>query len=211
VILRVESELTSKDYITQRGWESTNLAQCPLHPRGGCGIRRHTSYTRRNPAGLVVPRWYCREGHTTFSLVPDFAASRVSDSLPAIEATVLAFEAQRAAGATVAGIAESLRPDIELQGAVRWLARRRVWVAAALTLLVGIAPQVLAGLEQNLTCARTRLATPCVLVRVRKIAAVQLPYAPAPLGFSRLRSKWKKKRQGVQHKTGADPPGSRRL
>ena len=111
MILRVTSELTSKDYITQRGWESASLVRCPLHPGGGCGMRRHTSYERHNPAGLVVPRWYCRKGHTTFSLVPDFAASYVSDSLPAIEAAVLAFEAQSAAGATVAAIAESLRPE----------------------------------------------------------------------------------------------------
>lgn len=131
--------------------------------------------------------------------------------MPAIEAAVLAFEAQRAAGATVVAIAEKLRPDIGLQGAVRWLARRRLWVAAALTLLAGIAPQVLAGLEQTLTCAHTRLAVPCALVRVREIAAVQLPYAPAPLGFSRLRSKWKKGRRAAQHKTGADPPGPTRL
>jgi len=169
-------------------------------------MRRHTSYERQNPAGLVVPRWYCRKGHTTFSLVPDFAASYVSDSLPAIEAAVLAFEAQSAAGATVAAIAESLRPDIELQGAVRWLARRRVWVAAALTLLVGIAPQVLAGLEQTLTCANARMATPCALVRVREIAAGQLPHAPAPVGFSRRTRKRKVRRRSVQHRTGADPP-----
>jgi hypothetical protein len=200
------TELTSKDYITQRGWEKATLESCPLHPHGGCGFRRHTGYERRRPAGLFVPRWYCRKGHTTFSLVPDFAASYVGDTLPAIEAAVATYEQQRAAGFSVAAVAEQLRGDIGLQGAIRWLARRRAWVAAGLTLLVGFAPWVLAGVERTVTHARAALAVPSALVQVRKMLDQNLKWAAAPVGFARAAAVGTTPFSPLQHKTGADPP-----
>jgi len=169
-------------------------------------LRRHTGYERRRPAGLFVPRWYCRKGHTTFSLVPDFAASYVADSLPAIEAAVATYEQQRAAGLTVAAIAMQLRDDIELQGAIRWLARRRAWVAAGLTLLVGFAPWVLAGVERTVINARAALTVPSALVQVRKILGPRLTWAPAPVGFARPAQVGTEPFSPMQHQTGADPP-----
>lgn len=133
-------------------------------------------------------------------------ATRVSDSLPAIEQVVDAFEQMRGEGASVELAAERLRPDIGLQGAMRWLRRRRLWVKGALVLLVGVAPEILAGLEQTLRNARAALGPVCVLVRIRQIAAKQLPHALAPVGFSHLPKGQLGSGRRLQHKTGADPP-----
>lgn len=85
VQLRHESQLTSEEYVKQRAWESASLKRCPLHPAGGCGIARHTPYSRVEPPGMKVARAYCAEGHTTFSLLPDCLASRLSSTLAAVE------------------------------------------------------------------------------------------------------------------------------
>ena len=54
-------QLTSEEYIRQRAWQSATLKRCPMHPAGGCGIARHGAYERKQPEGVWVPRWYCRE------------------------------------------------------------------------------------------------------------------------------------------------------
>ncbi len=56
VQLRHESQLTSEEYVKQRAWESASLERCPLHPAGGCGIAKHTPYSRVEPPGMKVAR-----------------------------------------------------------------------------------------------------------------------------------------------------------
>ena len=92
-----------------------------MHPQGGCGFTRHGTYERVNPPGTRIARWYCRQGHCTFSLLPDCLAARGSGTLIEFEAVVNDTEAARSLEAAAA----ACRPDIELPGVLRWLRRRR--------------------------------------------------------------------------------------
>ena len=49
-----------------------------------------TSARRRR--GTLIARWYCRESHTTFSLLPDCLAARLPGTLDALEAAAVAAE-----------------------------------------------------------------------------------------------------------------------
>ena len=89
---RFECHLTGADDVTQQGWLSATLPRCPLHPQGGCGFARHGTYARASPPGTRVARWYCPEGHRTFSLLPDCLAARLSGTLSEVEAVVRAAE-----------------------------------------------------------------------------------------------------------------------
>jgi hypothetical protein len=115
VQLRFETSFTSKEYVTHQAWRDATLERCPLHPAGGCSFARHGTYERVNPPGTQVPRWYCPEGHCTFSLLADCFAARLSGSLQEVEAVVVA--AEQAASREAA--ADELRLDIELPGALR--------------------------------------------------------------------------------------------
>ena len=72
---------------------------------------------------MFVARWYCEQGHVTFSLLPDCLASRLSSTPGAVEQVASAVE-QRETSIEV--MAAKLWPDIEVQGAVRWVRRRVV-------------------------------------------------------------------------------------
>jgi hypothetical protein len=120
---------SAETYVTNHEWRIAKLPKCPLHPKGGCSFARHGSYPRVTPRGLRIARWYCPEGHRTFSLLPDFLAARLPDLLDSIEESV-----------TVAHSAKSLEaaadlvrgPGIGLPGAIRWLRRRVQSVRTAL-------------------------------------------------------------------------------
>ena len=43
---------------------------------------------RRTPPGTLIARWYCRESHTTFSLLPDCLAARLPGTLARLEEVV---------------------------------------------------------------------------------------------------------------------------
>ena len=114
--------------------EKAQLNQCPFHPEGGCGIRRHGTYTRLVPIACKIPLWYCRLAHSVISLLPDFLASRLPGTLQDVEEVVM--EAEKYP--TLTSAAESIRPDIELQGALRWLRRRLNYVKNILKVAAGI-------------------------------------------------------------------------
>jgi hypothetical protein len=154
----------------------------------------------------VVPRWYCRKAGHTVSLLPTFAAAGLPGTLDSIEQGVVAFERERQAGATVAQAAQWTRPDIEAQGALRWVRRRVQWVGAALALLVGCAPELVTRCELAVTALRDVLHTQHVLVRVREIAAVQLQHAPRPVGLAPAGSATRPRQAPHQHTPGPDPP-----
>lgn len=204
--LRLKSELPSGEYISQSGWLSANLLSCPVHTRGGCRFRSCGSYLRKQPAGLRIRRWYCPKAQLTFSLVPDFAASRIASTLYEIEHVADAVQRALDNGDGLELAARALRPDIEPAGALRWMRRRLRWVDAALAVLMGLAPQLLAGCEPSLTSVRAALGGGCVLVRVREIAAPQLEYLPAPVGFAPLSKRPRRRVKHRAHKTGPDPP-----
>ena len=146
VQLRQEWALTSEEYVSQQGWLKATLARCPLHPRGGCGFSGHGTYPRKLPSGMRVARWYCPTGKTTFSLLPDCLASRLSGSLDEVEQVVATVEAKQAEGASLEKVAAALRPDLmDARSAVRWVRRRVVAVKVVLLALVTLLPGRLGG------------------------------------------------------------------
>jgi len=186
VQLRLRTELSSEDYVRQKTWLKARFEKCPLHPEGGCGFRKVGYYNRVKPAGLRVPYWHCPLGHRVFSLLPDFAASRVSSSLASIEQVVEHFDrCRRDEYMDSESAAASVGPAVERASAVRWVNRRRRWVQAALAIAVGLLP-ALAGCEPSLAGVRAAIGGPIVLVRLREIAAAHLAQMPAPLGFNPL-------------------------
>ncbi len=203
VQLRHKSQLTSEEYVKQEAWKSANLERCPLHPEGGCGIARHTPYARVEPPGMFIARSYCEKGHTTFSLLPDCLASRLSSTLPDMERVVDAVEQRES---SVEAVAEKLRPDIEVQGAVRW-ARRRVMAAAiALLVLKGLQPDVLARVSPTMGGFRAALGVEAVLPALREMAGAQLASVPPYVGFGPHATGGKTGRRRRQQGKGADPP-----
>ena len=203
VQLRSETGLTSEEYIRQQGWLTATLERCPVHPEGGCGIAGHGAYERKSPAGLWIPRWYCRQGHVTVSLLPDFAASRLSSSLDEVEDVAAAVQA----ATSLEAAASMLRPDIELPGAVRWTRRRVKGVRAVMVTVVGLLPEILAGIELTILAFRAALSVERVLPSLREVASGYLGQLPPPVGFGPRPMSRKKLRLLSQHRAGPDPPG----
>ena len=120
--LHFVSGLTSEQYVRTRGWEQASLDSCPLHPEGGCGFCRHGAYSRKTPSGVRIARYYCRKGTTTFSLLPDFLASRLPGTLQEVQQVVEAAERSSSVWATV----EALDLEASLLSAARWVRRRNL-------------------------------------------------------------------------------------
>ena len=87
--LRYQTGLTGGQYVSEEAWRTARLDRCPNHPHGGCSFARHGAYERRRPAGTQIARWYCRESHTTFSLLPDCLAARLPGTLRRLEEVVV--------------------------------------------------------------------------------------------------------------------------
>lgn len=56
------------------------------------GFARHTAYERKSLTGAFIARGYCRLGHVTVSLLPDFLASRLPSTLVEVEQEVALVE-----------------------------------------------------------------------------------------------------------------------
>lgn len=195
--------LPSEEYVRQKVWLVASMKTCPLHPNGGCGFARHTAYTRVSPPGCKVARFYCPVGHTTFSLLPDCLCSRLSGSLQSVEDVVAAVEAAK----SVEAAASTLRPEIELPGAIRWVRRRLKAVNGTLATAVGLLPKPLAGCALTVTSCRLHLKTAAALLLLRAMAGDHLGRLPPPLGFGpRPERRWVR-RPASQQETGPDPPG----
>jgi hypothetical protein len=203
VQLRFATGLTSEEYVRQKGWQSATLKRCPLHPEGGCGFARHTPYARVEPPGAQVARFYCPEGHTTFSMLPDCLASRLSSSLEEVERVCTEVEER---GQSLEATAQQLRPDIDLQGAMRWVRRRVGAVVGALVALVGLRPDLFAGRQPSLEDFRSVLGVEHVLPVLRETAAGHLAALPPPLGFGPPATRRGPVVHQHQHEAGADPP-----
>jgi len=202
VQLRFACDLTGEEYVSQQAWRDASLRRCPLHPRGGCGFARHGSYERRSPPGTLIARWYCPQGHRTFSLLPDCLAARLPGTLAEVEAVVGAVE--QAHGLEAA--CRDLRLEIELPGVLRWARRRVQAVQASLILLKGLLPELFADCEPTLGGFAQRLGRPAVLSALRQMAAPFLARLPAPLGFSPRGVRGGVQKSVSQHPRGADPP-----
>ncbi len=179
--LRLATNLTSEQYVSEKAWRGASLARCPLHPEGGCGFKRNGSYERTEPPGARVPRWYCPDGQTSFSLLPDCLAAKLAGSLAELEQVVTELEQ----APSVEAAADQLRPDIELPGRLRWVRLRARLVHAALVALLGLLPELLSGCEPTLGSVGAGLGAESgsVLPALRALAEAQLQTLPPPLGF----------------------------
>jgi hypothetical protein len=177
------------------------LERCPLHPEGGCGLVRHGTYLRRWPAGCRVARWWCPKARTSISLLPSCLAARLTGSLAEVEAVVATAEADTREAAS-----ETLRPEVELPGAVRWVRRRVRLVHAGLAAVVGLLPGLFAGHEPTVTSIRSALGTETALMRLRDLAAEHLGVLPPPLGFGPRPARRRPRATTRQHDPGPDPP-----
>lgn len=201
--IRLPTNLTSEQYIIRQAWHGATIEQCPIHKGLDCGIRSHGSYERKSPIGLRIPRQYCRLARVTISLLPDFAAARLSGTLDEVEAAVRCAEESP----TLTAAARALRPELgEERSAVRWLRRLVQAIRTALVALVSSLPELM-GTHAQLAAVRERLKldSPGVLVRLRAIGAALLRSLPAPLGLSPRRKPGFSGDSALQHEVGPDP------
>lgn len=204
VQLRFATGLTSEEYVKQKAWLSASLEACPNHPMGGCSFARHSAYERVEPVGAWIARFYCPESHTTFSLLPDCLASGLSSTMAEMEMVATAVESRET---DLESAAERLRPDIGLQGALRWLRRRVMAVTVALLALKGLRPDLLAGREPSLSALRAVLGIAEVLPAMRELAGRQVTSVPRPVGLGHRLGRGEAGKDTVQQRTGPDPPG----
>jgi len=174
-----------------------------LHPRGGCSWRRHGTYGRKKPSGARVARWYCPQGHCTFSLLPDCLAARLPGTLVELEAVVGIAE-QAPSLEAAANVVRT--DDVGLVGAMRWVLRRRTAVHANLRTLKGLLPECFGECAPRLTDVRRHLGTERALEALRTIAAAHLHALAPPLGFSPPERRGGDLKARLQHHRGPDPP-----
>lgn len=203
--LRYATALTSEEYVRQKSWQQASVERCPLHSRGGCGLARHGTYPRVEPAGTRIARWYCPTGHTSFSLLPDCLASRLGGGLDEVEDVVATVEEKVAAGSSIEAAAEEIRPDIEVASALRWVRRRLGPVRMVLLALVTLLPGRL-GNEPRVGAVRAALGAKPALVRLREIGSRHLAFLAPPFGFGPRHRRRRRRRRRTQHETGPDPP-----
>lgn len=193
--LRTQSSVES--YIAKREWLAVCLDRCPLHPSGGCSFARHGTYARATPSGLRIARWYCPEGHRTFSLIPDFLSARLPGLLASIDVIVATVPRMRSMEAA----ADALRGDVSLPAAVRWL-RRRVRASQA-------ALHAVSSLQPPPSYATPIHASSCfTLLELRQGLPPQtLKELPAPLGFLRSQPSVLNRSRFIQQDMGPDDSG----
>ena len=205
--LRYETGLTGEQYVIARAWRDARLERCPNHPHGGCSLARHGTYERKEPEGARVARWYCRESHTTFSLLPDCLAARLPGTLDDLEAVVVAAEEARSLEAAANELRRPAADDaVELPGAMRWVRRRVRLVHAVLARVIGLIPDRLAGCAATMVAVRERLKSDSALMKLRGLVSAQLRALPAPLGFQPHGIGVGGRKPGLQHSMGPDPP-----
>jgi len=204
---RLPCHLCAEEYVSQRFWEQASLASCPLHPAGGCGFSRHTSYERVHPPGARIARFRCPTARVTFSLLPDCLASRLPSTLVEVEEAVEGVERR---GGTMAELGAELRPAEEevdrVQGAVRHLRRRCQSVYGALVTIIGLLPDRFVGHPPTISGFRAALGVEHVLVALRELVAEHLRNLPPPLGFGPRPTRRKRPLRRLQQEAGADPP-----
>lgn len=203
VQLRFHTGLADDEYVNRELWRSASLTQCPLHPRGGCGFASHGTYARKTPGGTRIARWYCPEGHCTFSLLPDHLAARLPGTLAEIEQAALAAES----APSLEACADALRPQpIGLPGALRWLRRRIGYVRAVLPTVVALLPQHLQGCAPTIAGIRRHLGVDQALQQLRSLAATHLGALATPLGLRHRAARAERGAGGFQQHMGPDPP-----
>jgi predicted NBD/HSP70 family sugar kinase len=156
-----------------------------------------------SPAGTHIARWYCPQGHRTFSLLPDHLAARFPGTLSEIEQVVAMVEQ----ASSLEAAADLLRRDaVTLPSAVRWVRRRVGPVRALLTILVALLPDLLLGCAPTIDALRMRLSCAQVLMGLRERAQIHLQALARPLGFHHPLYAGGERQRGIQQYMGPDPP-----
>ena len=106
---------------------------------------------------------------------------------------------------------ETVRPDIELPGALRWIRRRAQLVHAGLAAAIGLLPTLLVGYKPTVTSVRLALGAEVALVRLRLELLPHLAALPPPLGFGPR--PWRRSYKRLEEKGTLDYaiPGSTRV
>jgi hypothetical protein len=203
--IRFATDLSADEYVRQRAWKDAALDSCPLHSKGGCGFARHGTYSRQTPEGTKIARWYCPDGHSTFSLLPDCLSSRLPGSLSEVETAIDEIENAPSHEAAV----HDLRLDIGLTGVLRWIRRRLFLIRMTLTLLIELLPILPQDCRPCISSFRAALGVEHVLPALRMHAEAYLHILPPPIGFGPRPQHKKRKKTPFQHKTGTDPPEKR--
>lgn len=201
--LRFATNLSAEEYVGQKAWRYAELCSCPLHPEGGCSLARHGTYTRKFPSGIKISRWYCSKGHTTFSLLPDCLSARLPGTL--LEVEVLLNKVQDSPSQEA--VADKIRDDIELIGALRWVRHRLFLVQMTLNMLIDLVPDLPKNFIPKISCFQQFFDVQFVLPVIRGYVSSHLQILPPPIGFA---SCPKKKKNRFQHKMGTDPPQKER-
>jgi len=199
--MRFATDLSADEYVRQRAWEDARLDNCPLHGKAGCSFASHGSYPRQTPKGTRIARWYCPDGNSTFSLLPDCLCSRLPGSLIEVETIINEVEESPSQEAAVYG----LRIDVGLAGVLRWIRRRLFLIRTTLKLLTKLVP-ILQDCRPSISSFRAALGVEYVLPALRMSAGPHLYVLPPPVGFGPRPQPKKGKKKPFQHKTGTDPP-----
>ena len=171
-------------YVPDRAWERAILCECPLHPEGGCGLRKLGTYRRVQPQGARVARFWCPLAGVSISLLPAFLAARLRGTLDEVEAVVLAVEQAGSIAAAVEVVHPADAPRaIGVVCATRSIRRRVRAVAAALLAVVTLLPERFMSVMPTLSAMRVVLGTDRVLAELRAITHQHLQALPAPFGF----------------------------
>jgi hypothetical protein len=192
---------SAEAYVANNEWRHVRLDRCPLHQSGECSFVRHGSYTRVVPMATRIARWYCPEGHRTFSLLPDFFAARLPGLLSSIEEAVVTAETSTAMEVAAD---ELRRDDVTLPSAVRWLRRRVRQVHDGMEVLCGLAAQELTAASPRLSALR-QLGDNHPLLRLRSALPTEvLALVCVPLGLRPHRAVARERAHGDQHEVGHD-------
>lgn len=176
--------LSDERYVSECAWERAILDRCPFHREGGCGLERLGTYSRVEPHGVRIARWWCPKQRASISLLPSFLAARLSGTLAAIEDVVAKVEA---AGSVSAAVDDVYPPDADdavgFVCALRSIRRRVSAVRAALLAIATLMPERFAGVGPTLAAFREALGQGRVLVALRELVERHLGALPVPLGF----------------------------
>ena len=199
--IRFATDFSADEYVRRQAWNDATLDNCPLHGKAGCGFASHGTYSRQTPQGTKIARWYCPDGHSTFSLLPDCLSSRLPGSLIEVEAVINEVENAPSQEAAVYG----LRIDVGLTGVLRWVRRRLFLIRTTLNLFTELLP-VLQDCRPSISAFRAALGVAYVLPALRMYAGPYLHILPPPIGFGPRPKRKNRKKPPFQHKTGTDPP-----
>ena len=174
--------LNDRDYVNKKGHEDATISSCPNHPGGGCAFHRHGTYSRKTPYGeALIARYYCRESHQTFSLLPVFFAARMPGTLAQMEGVVAELERDGTDLQEVRKVHGNRY--IDDSSVWRWARRRQRHVQAFLTLVIGLFPQRFKGCQPTLESVRGRLRGDCFLVSARTLCSEYMQSLPMPVGL----------------------------